>query len=438
MAEPSIPFELNTSEPSAVERTLEVEIPAGEVAKAFDRVLRDLGKHARVRGFRPGKAPRSVILKLYGGTVAEEVERWLVGRTLEQAVERSGVAPVVEPTIDAPPPVEGEAFTYRVGTEVKPEIELGEVTGLPAKRPAPRVDDEAVDRELEALRERSAVMVEAPEETGATSGHFVTIDFVGRIDGKPFDGGSAQGHELEIGSGRFVPGFEEQLEGAKAGDDVTVEIRFPDDYGNAELAGKAATFDVHVVTIRRRDVPELDDEFAKDLDEAFETLADLRARVRADLEKNAERRAQGELERSVVDALIERTPFELGPGLVDRQLQNRLAGAHQQLEASIPHERLHEQLARWREEWRPQAEREVRETLLLEAVAKAQGLEVDDAEIDAHLAEVAGEQGGPDAAQLRKLYEERELIEGLRAQLLDRKALAWLCDEAKVEEVSDS
>ena len=127
----------------------------------------------------------------------------------------------------------------------------------------------------------------------------------------------------------------------------------------------------------------------------------------------------------------------MGPGLVDRQLQYRLAGAHQQLEASIPHERLHEQLARWQEEWRPQAEREVRETLLLQAVAREQGFEIGDDEIDAQLAELARE-GGPDAAQLRKLYEERKLMEGLRAQLLDRKALAWLCDEAKVEEVPDS
>jgi trigger factor len=400
-------------------------------------VLRDLGKHARVKGFRPGKAPRSVIQKLYGGTVAEEVERFLVGRTLEQAVEQSGVAPVVEPTIDAPPPREGEAFTYRVGMEVKPEIELGEVSGLAAKKPILEVDEDAVGRELESLRERSAAMVEEPEDVPAAPGHTLTIDFVGKIDGKPFDGGTAQGHELELGSGRFVPGFEAQLEGAKAGDDVTVEIDFPDDYGSEALAGQHATFEVHVVTIRRRDVPELDDEFAKDLDEEFETLADLRARVREDLEKNAERRAQSELERSVVDALIEANPFDLGPGLVDRQLQNRLQGAHQQLEASIPHERLHEQLARWREEWRPQAEREVRETLLLEAVAKAQGLEVDDAEVDAHLEEMAGESGGMDAAQLRKLYEERNLMDGLRGQLLDRKALAWLCDEAKVEEVSE-
>jgi len=432
----SIPFSVRTADEGAVQRTLEVEIPAEQVGRAFDRVLRDLAKHARVRGFRPGKAPRSVIRKLYGGTVAEEVERWLVGRTLEPAVEESGVTPVVEPAIDAPLPAEGEAYAYRVGMEVKPTIELGELTGLPAKKPLATVEDDAVDRELDALRERQAVFVEEPEGATAARGHTLTIDFVGRVDGKPFEGGSAQGHELELGSGRLVPGFEEQLEGARAGDDVEVAITFPDDYGNAELAGREAAFDVHVAAIRRRELPELDDELAKDVGD-FESLDELRARVRSDLEAAAERRARGELERSVMDALIERTPFEVGPGLVDRQLQNRLAGAHQQLQASIPHEQLHEQLARWQEEWRPQAEREVRESLLLEAVAREQGLEVDDAELDAHLAETAAEQGAGDAARLRKLYEERDLIEGLRGQLLDRKALAWLCDEANIEEVSD-
>jgi len=438
VADPSVAFELNTREEGAVQRTLEVEIAAEPVKKAFGRVLRDFGKQARVRGFRPGKAPRSVIQKLYGGSVAEEVERWLVGQTLERAVEESGVSPIVEPTIDAPPPVEGEPFTYRIGMELKPEIELGDVVGLPGKKPVVTVEDEAVDRELESMRERAAVMAEEPEATEAAEGHTLTIDFVGRVDGKPFEGGTAQGHELELGSGRFVPGFEEQLEGAKSGEDKSVEITFPDDYGNAELAGKKASFDVHVVTIRRRDVPELDDEFAKDLGEEFESLDELRAKVLGDLERNAEQRAKSELERSVVDALIDQNEFEVGPGLVDRQLQNRLQGAHQQLEASIPNEQLHQQLGRWREEWRPQAEREVRETLLLEAVAKTQGLEVDDADIDAHLEEMAAEQAGHDAEGLRKLYEDRNLMDGLRAQLADRKALAWLCDEAKVEEVSDS
>jgi trigger factor len=432
LAEPSA-IQVTTTEEGPVRRTLQVEIPPEQVSRAFEHVFRDLAKHARVKGFRPGKVPRSVVQKLYGGTVTEEVERLLVSQSLEEAVDRSGVHPVVEPTIDAPPPVQGQAFSYRVGLEVKPEFALSELRGLPGRKPKLEVGEEDVARELEALRQRHAALVEEPEDVSAARGHVLTIDFTGRVDGEPFEGGSARGHELELGAGRLVPGFEEQLEGARAGSDVVVRVTFPQDYGNRELAGREAVFDVHVVSIRRRELPTLDDEFAKDLGE-FESLAALRERIRTDLAAAAERRARAALERSVMDALIERTPFEVGPGLVDRQLRSRLSGAHRQLEASVPHDALHEQLARWQEEWRPQAEREVRETLLLEAVAREQGLEVDDAELEARLAAVAERQGA-DPKQVRRAYEERGLLEGLRGQLLEEKALAWLCAESKVEEI---
>ena len=434
MAEPSA-IQVTTTEEGPVRRTLQVEVPPEQVSRAFEHVFRDLSQHARVKGFRPGKVPRSVVQKLYGGTVTEEVERLLVSQSLEEAVDRSGVHPVVEPTIDAPPPVPGQPFSYRVGLEVKPEFALGELRGLPGRKPKLEVGDDDVARELEALRQRHAALVEEPEDVVAARGHVLTIDFTGRVDGEPFEGGSARGHELELGEGRLVPGFEEQLEGARAGSDVTVRVTFPEDYGNRALAGREAAFDVHVMSIRRRELPALDDEFAKDLGE-FESLAALRERIQADLASGAERRARAALERSVLDALIERTPFEVGPGLVDRQLRNRLSGAHRQLEASVPHEALHEQLARWQEEWRPQAEREVRETLLLEAVARECGLEVDDAELDARLAAIAGRQGA-DPGQVRRAYEERGLLAGLRGQLVEEKALAWLCTEAKVEEVPE-
>ena len=435
MAKDSPSIEVSTAEEGAVRRTVTVTVPSEEVGKAFERVFAQLGKHARVKGFRPGKVPRNVIKKLHGATVGEEVERLLVGQTLEDAIEQSEAQPVVEPTIDADVPQEGEAFSYRVGIEVKPTFQLGELQGLPAKKPKVMVGSDAVDRELETLRERNAPWVEVDEGTAAESGNTLTIDFEGSIDGVPFEGGAAKDHSLELGSGRFIPGFEEQLEGAVAGEDREVNVTFPADYGSEALAGKDALFKVKVHSIQRRDIPELDDEFAKDLGE-FETLAELRDRIEADLTKGAEERSKSALERSVVEALIERTPFEVGPGLVDRQLQNRLAGAHQQLQHSVPHEALHEQLTRWREEWRPQAEQEVREMLLLGAVAEEREIDVTEEDVDAKIAELAEGQGA-DPAKVRAAYEERDLIDSLKSQLRDEKALAWLCDEAKVEEVTD-
>jgi len=430
-AEKSI--QVQTTESGPVQRTLEVEVAPERVRKTFDRVYKELGRNARVKGFRPGKVPRSVIRKLHGGTAAEEVERLLVTQTLGEAVEQTGVQPVVEPAVEAPTPEEDAAYRYRVTLEVKPEITLPELEGLPARRPAVDVDEADVERELERLRERNAPLVEEPEDTPAARGHVLTLDFTGRVDGDTFPGGTAQGHELELGAGRFVPGFEEQLEGARAGDDLQVRITFPEGYGAADLAGREAVFDVHVHAIRRRDLPALDDEFAKDVGD-FETLGDLRARIRSELAEAREREAKSAVERSVMDTLLERTAFDVGPGLVERQLESRLRSAHRQLEGSVPEASLHEQLARWREAWRPQAEREVRESLVLEAVAREAGLSVEDEALDARIEEVAARQG-VDARQLRRAYEERGLLDGLRGQLLEEQSLAWLVERAKVKEI---
>jgi trigger factor len=368
--------------------------------------------------------------------VAEELERQLVAETLPEALGQAALRPVAEPAIEARPPVGDAPFRYSARIEIEPEVELGEVRGLPGRRPAAEVSDADVLSELEALRQRHARLLEEPPERAIEHGHVVTIDFVGRVDGRPFEGGSGKDVELEVGSGRFVPGFEEQLVGARAGDDLEVRVDFPADYRNEGLAGKQAVFATHVASVRRREVPELDDEFAKDVGE-FGSLEALRARVREELRQARERHATQELHRSLLDALIARTSFEVPPGLRERRLRSRLAGARRQLEQSVPHEALDAQLAHWAEEWRPQAEREVREALLLAAVAEREGIEVTDAEVDARIDALAAAQR-VEPARLRKVYREQELLGSLRAQMREEKALEFLVREAKVETISGS
>jgi trigger factor len=423
---------VRASEVSAVVRSLEVAVAAERVRRAYQRAYQQLAKGANVRGFRPGKAPRAVLEKLYGPQVAEQVEQTLVAETLGPALEQAGLEPVAEPEIAAGTLVEAAEFVYTARVEVKPVFELPELAGLPARRPRVQVTDADVERELEGLRQRHAALVEEPAETVAGPGHTLGLDFVGRIDGKPFEGGSGKAIDLELGSDRFLPGFEEQLVGARAGEDREVRVRFPDDYATRELAGRDAVFAVHVAAIRRRVVPALDDEFAKDLGD-FESLAALRARVRADLEAAAERAAQAELHRTLLDALIARTGFELPPGLVTRQLERQLQNAARRLAGSVPPEALSAQLERWREEWRGRAEREVRETLLLEAIAKARGIEVEAAEVEARVAELARVQR-VDAGRLRRAWGEDGLERALRTQLTDERVLAFLASTAKVEE----
>ncbi len=430
----STALQVRCTETSAVVRTLEVEVGAAQVERAFERFYRDLARRVRVRGFRPGKAPRSVLERLYGASAAEDLERALVGETLPEALTQAGLRPVTEPSVTAEPPAAGKPFRFSARIEIKPEIRLPALEGLKGRRPPVEASDADVVQELEALRQRHATLIEEPEGTVAARGHVLTLDFVGRIDGQPFEGGSGQDVSVELGAGRFLPGFEEQLEGSQAGEDREVRVSFPADYGRAELAGKEAVFAVHVAAVRRRELPALDDEFAKDVGE-FETLAALREHLLAGLRAGREREAQAVLRRSILDSLLAQTSFEVPVGLVERRLQRRLAAAHQQLEGQLPHDALHAQLERWQEEWRPAAEREVREALVLEAVAEAKALAVDDAEVDARLVAIAAEQK-VDAARLRKAYREQGLLEAVRAQLLDEKALEALCRDARIEEAA--
>jgi trigger factor len=267
-------------------------------------------------------------------------------------------------------------------------------------------------------------------------GHFSTIDFVGRIDGELFEGGSGQGVQLEVGEGRFIPGFEDQLTGAQAGDDREVSVTFPESYGNPEVAGKDAVFAVHVVDVRKRQVPELDDEFAKDLG-VFDSLDALRAKIRADLESGQERESKETFRTTLMDALLERMDFAAPPGMIDRQLQNQLASAQRRLEGQLDHDGIHAQVERWREEWRPRAERDVREMLALQAIAKANGIEVEDDEVHARIDELVGEPESQ-AARLRELHEDEQLRESLRLQLRDEKVLDFLAPGAKIGDSSDT
>ena len=425
---------VEATEESPILRVLSVTVDASRVDKAFDRTYRNLQKEVRVKGFRPGKAPRSVLERMYGASIPDDIQRLLVAETLGDAIELASLTPVSEPNIDAERPAPSAAFSYEARVERKPEIELPDTQGLPAKRPSVEVAADEVLTQLESLRARSAPIVEEPEGTTAEDGHAVTIDFVGSVDGEVFEGGSAKGHELQLGSGQLVPGFEEQLVGVVAGEDRQLEIDFPEDYGNAELAGKHAVFDGHVEAVKKRQPAELDDDFAKDLGDEFETLEQLRERIRSDLQSQREHAAEQMLRRTVMDSLVARTDFELPPGVVERQLQHQIESFRREYENQVPAEVLESQLTRIAEEGREGAERRVREAFLLEAVAKAESVEATDEDVDQRLDEMAEARSMP-PAQLRKLARDQGWYESMRSEFVDQKALDLLVERADVEEI---
>jgi trigger factor len=427
---------IESNELSPVVRELTIEVDAKRVDAAFARVVQDLRKQARVKGFRPGKAPASVIKQMYGASLGEEIERALVRETLGDAVELAELVPVVEPQIEAGIPEEGKNFGYTARIEVKPEIELPDLTALSGSRPIVKVGEDEVLTELENLREQRAEWIEEPEETEAQNGHQVTIDFVGRIDDVEFEGGTAEGVDLELGSGRMIPGFEEGLLGAKSGEERDLDVSFPEEYGNDELSGKAAVFASKVTAIKRRELPELDDDFAKDLGD-FETLGDVQDQIREGLHAQRKQASDQELHRSLLDDLVTRTSFEVPPSLVERQLESQLHQVEHQLRDRIPEADLRARMAQMREEGWDDAKRRVQEGLLLESVARSAELEASDEEIDARLEEMATSQGA-DFKMMNDMANAQGWRPAIASEVVDRKAMELLEERAQITDVEAS
>jgi trigger factor len=363
------------------------------------------------------------------------VERTLVSETLANAIERADVTPISEPDIDAESPVAGEAFRYTAQVEVKPEIELPEdLTAVQGRRPEVVVPESAIEAEIERIREHHVQLVEEDEGTEAATDHVLTLDFEGRIDGELFQGGTAQGVDLQLGTGTMVPGFEDQLIGVQSGEARQVTVTFPEDYGPAEISGQEAVFDCQVSAVRRRELPEVDDELAKDAGD-FETLEALRSKIEADHRAEQERSSERALHESLVESLIALTDFQVPPGVVERQLQGQMRQMHQQFQGRVPDEVIQQQMQRMQEEGRPTAERRVREGFLIEKIVADQGLEASESEVDARLEEMAQAQG-MEVDMLRTMAAQQGWLPAIEQELLEQKAYAWLAEQATIEDVS--
>ena len=422
------------SETSPVVRSVRVEVDGQRVSKAFDRAYDGLRRGARIKGFRPGKVPRSVLERMYGASMPSEVERTLVSETLATAIERAEVTPISEPDIDAESPVSGEVFRYTARVEVKPEVELPEdLSAVQGRRPEVDVPDSAIEAEVERIREHHVRLVEEPEGTEAATDHVLTLDFEGRIGGELFQGGTAQGVDLRLGTGTMVPGFEDQLIGVQAGQARQVTVTFPEDYGPAEISGQEAIFDCQVSAVRRRELPELDDELAKDAGD-FETLDALRSKIEGDHRAERERASERSLHESLMESLIALTDFEVPPGVVERQLQGQMRQMHQQFQGRVPEEVIQQQMQRMMEEGRPTAERRVREGFLVEKIVQDQALSAAEAEVDARLEEMAQTQG-MEVDMLRNMAAQQGWLPAIEQEILEQKAYGWLADQATIEDV---
>ncbi len=426
---------VNVEETGPVERRLTIEIPTTEVDAAFDAFFREARRSAHIRGFRPGKAPRGVLEQTFGDRASGEVLQRLVEGTLFKAIEDAHLDVLGEPRLDAGElPKPGAQYAYKASVDVRPTIEVAAGKGLAIKRAVlPTPEKDPVEAHLEDMRQRQAQLIEAESGEAAAAGHVAVINYVGKLDGQPFEGSSATESHVELGAGRTFAGFEDQLLGLRVGDEETFELAMPEDHSDEKLRGKSVSFEVKLVALKRRELPDLDDEFAKDVS-SFETLAELRA----DLERRvSEGRAaeQKRMEReSLVEALVAANPFPIPPALVEAQLRQRIQRMLGQLGgAKLDREVLGPLVERWQEEMRPQVEREVKLALLAPEIAKREEISVSDEEIDAQLGRIA-EANQRKLGELKREYREHGLIDALRAGLVEQKVVEFALAAATVSE----
>jgi trigger factor len=413
---------------------VEAEVPAEEVERRVQQAARALGQQMRVPGFRKGKVPPPVVIRRLGREVVlDEALRSALGGWYADAIDGAGIAPVGEPDLDVSTlPGEGEPLAFSIEIGVRPEANVGSYKGLEVGKREPEVDDAAVDAELERLRDRSATLETA--DRPAEAGDHVVIDYVGTIDGEPFEGGEGRDQLLELGSGRLIPGFEEQLTGASAGDERTVDVTFPDDYSAEALRGKPAQFAVKVTEVKSKRLPELDDEFASEAG-GFDTLAQLREDVATRLRELDERAIEREFEEAVLDAAVAESTVELPDKLVHARahelLEQTLSTLARQGIAKEAYLRIagkdEETLAH---EAEPEAANALRREAVLAAIVENEQIEPSEDDVEQAL-EPAAERAGLTSEKLIERLRSSGRLDQARKDVATQQALELLVENAK-------
>ena len=429
-------MQISVESVSSIKKKLNFEIPAEKVSAAVDKAYAEIRKHAAIKGFRKGKVPMSLIEKHYGEKMADDVQKSLVQDTFFKAVADKGLNPVGYPEIESEQLKPGQAFKYSATVEVFPEVEVKDYLGLEVVKEELENDESVVAARLKEMQERHAQLAPAPEGHTAAMGDFVTFDFKGSVDGVYFEGGAAEDFQLELGSGRFIPGFEEQLVGMAAGATGTIKVTFPEGYGNADLAGKPADFEIAVKEIKVKELPELNDDFAKEFGEEFETLDLLKAKLSEISRAQEESRINNELRERLFKVLVEKNDLEVPEALVDRQVAMMLESTKQRLASQrLSLEMMGTTPESYKAQYREVARDQVKGSLLLDAVADKESIEVTDGDIDAQVAEIAVHTK-QDPEKVANLYKTNERAkDNLTAQMREDKAVKFLLERAKVTEL---
>ena len=410
-----------------LERRMTVQVPAERIESEVDSRLTTVGKNAKIKGFRPGKIPMSVIRQRYGGQVRQEVLGELLQSTYIEAINKESLRPAGGPRIEPGPIEEGKGLEYTATFEVYPEIELRGAEGLAVRRPVADILDDDIDAMMENLRRQRAEWdeVERPAETSDR----VTVDFSGAIDGEAFPGGSGEDVPVVLGEGQMLPDFEAGLLGASAGEEKDIKVTFPEEYGAEELAGKTADFHLRIAKVEAQRLPELDDEFAKTFGLLEGGLEKLRSEVADNMRREMEQTVRGRLREQLLAGLVEANDLELPNVLVEDEIRSMQENAIRRMGGEVtdqtelpPREPLGEP-----------ARRRVQLGLLVAEVIRSAGIELDQGRVRSRVMELAS--GTPNPDEMLKLYTgNRQLMERVEMDVLEEQVVDWLLEHAEATE----
>ncbi|MBQ9657616.1 MAG: trigger factor [Clostridia bacterium] len=418
---------------NANEVKLEITVEAAKFENAIKKVYFQNAKYISIPGFRKGKAPMNIVEKYYGKEIFyEDAFNEVAGESFDNALKENNIEAVSRPDIEVTQIEKGKDLIFVATVQTKPEVKLGKYKGIEIPKIEYNVTDEDIQKELEKMQERNSRLVSV-EDKAVENGNVTIIDFEGFVDGVAFEGGKAEGHELEIGSGAFIPGFEDQIIGMKVGEEKDINVKFPEEYFSKDLAGKDATFKVKLHEIKAKELPKIDDEFAKDVSE-FDTLEELKNSIKEKIEKQNADKEKYEKQEAVVKAVCENMEVEIPSGMVELETENMLNDIEQRLAyQGMKIEQYLQMLGKneeeMKKEFEPQAIEAIKSRLALEAIRKEEKIEATDDEINEKI-KTMSESYGKDAGNLQENENVRKYIkEGIESE----KTIDFLVKNAKTK-----
>jgi trigger factor len=419
---------------SPVKKKLSLEIPWNEVKNELDAVYHDVGKKAKLKGFRPGKIPRKVLETYFKDQAEQETTTNMVNKYYWQTLEDRKIIPISQPEINQEGIKENTNFAFTASFETEPEFEPENYKGIDLEKEEIKITDDDIKKRIDEIRQMFATMEEVKEDRAAVHGDFVVIDFEGSLNGESFNELKAESHFLEIGSEKFVPGFEEQLIGAKKEEKREIKVTFPADYHESKLAGQEVVFNVFVKSIRAKKLPDNDESFIKNF-EKYNTFEEFENDVRASLEEKNQQMAKVNFHNTIMEKLIKENDFEVPPSLVERQIYYMMAdNQRRMISAGIDEEQAMEFSLKMHDKFKDDAEKIVKSFLLLKKIAEKESLLVEENDIEKYLQDLAV-QHKRDYESIKKMYDDEERKDNLKIELMQKKAFDFIEFNANIKTV---